>query len=124
VGYRVLAAVVVAVHFAVLGYIVVGGFIALRWRRTIWAHFAAAAWALAIVTVPSLVCPLTTAENWARERGGYGAYRGGFINRYVENVIYPASLTPFVQALVAIAVLTSWFLVYRSRRPPSTAAQT
>jgi hypothetical protein len=116
VGYRLLADVVVVFHFAFLGFLICGGFLALRWPRVIWAHLAAAVWAVAIVTVPGLVCPLTTAENWARVRAGIGAYSGGFIDRYIENVLYPVRYTPLVQALVAVAVLTSWCLVIRVRR--------
>lgn len=115
-GYRVLADAIVAVHFVFLGYVVVGGFIALRWRWTIWTHLAAGAWAVAIVTVPGLVCPLTRAQNWAAHRGGEAQYTGGFIDRYVENVLYPARYTPVVQVLVGLAVLTSWALFYRSGR--------
>jgi hypothetical protein len=118
VGYRWLAGVVVGVHFVFLGYVLSGGFIALRWRWTIWPHIAASVWAISIVTIPGLVCPLTTAENWARHRAGYASYTGGFINRYIENVLYPARLTPLVQVLVGLSVLTSWFLFVRSRRRP------
>jgi hypothetical protein len=121
VGYRLLADVVVAIHFAFLAFVVIGGFLALRRPWVIWAHLAAAGWALAIVVVPGLECPLTYAENWARARAGLGTYGGGFIDRYVENVLYPARFTPLVQALVAASVLTSWYLVIRSRRGAPTA---
>jgi Protein of Unknown function (DUF2784) len=115
VEYRLLASVVVVVHYGVLGYIVGGGFLALRWRWTIWTHLAACAWGVAIVTVPSLECPLTALQNWAAHRGGEAEYAGGFINRYVENVIYPARFTPAVQLIVGLAVLGSWLLFYRRR---------
>jgi uncharacterized protein DUF2784 len=115
VGYRWLADAVIAVHFAFLAYVIVGGFVALRWRWTIWTHLAACAWAVAILTVPGLVCPLTTAQNWAADRGGEARYTGGFIDRYIENVIYPARYTPIVQAVVGLAVLISWVLFYRRR---------
>ncbi|EUA44505.1 hypothetical protein I552_4278 [Mycobacterium xenopi 3993] len=32
-------------HVAFICYVVVGGFIALRWRRTLWLHIAAVLWA-------------------------------------------------------------------------------
>lgn len=115
-GYRLLADAVVVIHFAFLAYVIGGGFLALRLRWAIWPHLAASAWAVAIVTVPGLVCPLTTAENWARHRAGDASYTGGFIDRYIENVLYPARLTPLVQVLVAAAVITSWILVVRARR--------
>jgi len=36
--YHLVVVAVVIVHFVFLGYVIVGGFIALRWRRTIWLH--------------------------------------------------------------------------------------
>ena len=36
--YIVLVWLVVAAHFAFLIYLPAGGFLALRWRRTIWLH--------------------------------------------------------------------------------------
>ncbi|HEY1488296.1 MAG TPA: DUF2784 domain-containing protein, partial [Micromonosporaceae bacterium] len=114
-AYRWLADAIVGVHFAFLGYVIVGGFLALRWRRTIWTHLIACAWAVAIVTAPGLLCPLTIAQNWAMHRAGEPQFTGGFIDRYVENVIYPARYTPIVQALVALIVIASWVLAYRRR---------
>ncbi|MDT5229767.1 MAG: hypothetical protein QOI39_267, partial [Mycobacterium sp.] len=39
--YHVVVVVAVVLHFAFLCYVVVGGFVALRWRRTIWLHVPA-----------------------------------------------------------------------------------
>jgi hypothetical protein len=116
VGYRVLAGAVVAVHFAFLAFVIAGGFIALRWRWTIWAHLAACTWAAAIVAVPGLDCPLTAAQIWALRQAGATPYTGGFVNEYVENVIYPARYTTIVQVFVAFAVAGSWLLFYLKRR--------
>lgn len=57
------------VHFVVIAYIALGGFLA-WWRpRLIWPHLALAAWGL--VQLTGLVeCPLTALENWARARAG------------------------------------------------------
>lgn len=124
-AYRVIVAAVVGVHFAFLAFVVVGGFVAVRWRRAIWAHLAAIAWAVAILTVPGLLCPLTVAENWGRHRAGMSSYTGGFIDRYIQGVLYPARYTPFVQATVAVVVLVSWVWFYRRwlrRQPVALAA--
>lgn len=125
-GYRAVVVAVVAVHFAFLAFVIAGGYLALRRRRLIWAHAAACAWAVAIVTWPGLLCPLTVAENWARRHAGMSSYTEGFIDRYVKGVLYPAGYTTAVQALVAVAVLTSWILWYRRwravHRPPAGAA--
>jgi uncharacterized protein DUF2784 len=116
VGYRELADGVVIVHFVFLGYVIVGGFVALRWRWTIWAHGMAGAWAVAIVTLPGLVCPLTIAQNWAMHRAGETPLANGFIDGYVENVLYPARYTLAVQVMVGLTVVASWVLFYWSSR--------
>jgi hypothetical protein len=118
-AYRVLIVAVVAVHFAFLAFVVLGGFVAVRRPGVVWAHLVAVAWGVAIVAAPGVLCPLTVAENWARHRAGWSSYTGGFIDRYVEGVLYPARFTPLVQALVAVAVLGSWTWCARARRARS-----
>ncbi|MFC7107487.1 DUF2784 domain-containing protein [Nonomuraea rubra] len=71
--YRLLADAAMVVHFAFLLYMAVGGFLAWRWRRTIWAHLAVAAWGVLSV-VAGVECPLTLAEDWARHGAGQEGY--------------------------------------------------
>jgi len=112
VGYRLLATLVLALHFGYLAYLVLGGFLAWRWPRTIWLHLATAGWAVTIVAADLLAggitCPLTHAEDWARRRAGDAPLTTGFIDRYLEGVIYPERYAAAAQALVGAAVLVSW----------------
>jgi hypothetical protein len=117
-AYRVLAMAVVVVHFAFLGYVVFGGFLAWRWPRAIWPHLAAVAWAVALVGL-RLDCPLTYLQDWARQQAGQPKLGRGFIDQYVEGVLYPARYTVAVQVLVAAAVTGSWLMA--ARRPPRPA---
>lgn len=113
--YRLLADGVVLLHGAYLAYVVLGGLVALRWPRTLLAHVATVAWGTLVVAA-SVRCPLTSAEDWLRRRGGETPLPGGFIDRYVEDVLYPARLTPLVQALAGVLVLGCW-LALLVRRP-------
>ena len=117
--YRSLVTVILAAHFCFLAYVVLGGFLAWRWPRAFWPHLAAAAWGLAVVGIP-LTCPLTYAENWARRRAGEAALTNGFIDRYIEGVLYPERYTRLLQVLVAVLVLGSWFGAYRLKRRRDT----
>lgn len=102
--------VVVAAHFAYLVYLICGGFLALRWRRTIWLHVLAVAWAVGIVAL-HFWCPLTVMEQWARARAGLAPLDpAGFIDHYITGVLYPETATGYVQAAVFLAVLVSWVL--------------
>ena len=111
-GYRLLATLVLTGHFGFLAYLVLGGFLAWRWPRTIWLHAATAAWGVAIVAADlfadGITCPLTYAEDWARRRAGEAPLTTGFIDRYLEGVIYPERYAALAQGLAALAVLASW----------------
>lgn len=116
--YQLVVAGAVVVHFAFLCYVVVGGFIALRWRRTIWLHALAALWGIAITT-GHLDCPLTWLERWGRAKAGMTPLPpDGFIAHYVIGVLYPASWAGFVPLAVFALVAVSWVL-YGRRRPVS-----
>ncbi|GAA1833600.1 hypothetical protein GCM10009682_60000 [Luedemannella flava] len=116
--YRVLMTAVLVAHFAFLAYVVLGGFLTWRWPRAIWFHLAAVVWGVLVVAA-SLECPLTWAEDWARRRAGEAPLAGGFIDTYVENVIYPPQYLHEVRALCALVVLASWaggYAAWRRRR--------
>ena len=107
------------VHFAYLVFVVTGGFLAWRWPRLIWVHVPAALWGLAVV-VFSIRCPLTDVEEWARERDGEGRLSGtGFIDHYIEGVLYPERYTVLMQVLAGAAVLVSWVVLLWRRRKVS-----
>jgi hypothetical protein len=119
---RYLVTVILTVHFAYLAYVIFGGFLAWRWPRAFWPHLAAAAWGLAVVGIP-LTCPLTTAEGWARRRAGQAGVTRGFIDRYIEGVLYPERYTVVLQVGVGVVVIGSWigaYVCWRRRRPQST----
>lgn len=108
VPYRVLADATVVVHLLFLGYVVAGGFLAWRRRRTIWLHAAAVAWGFGTVLI-GIDCPLTHLENWARERGGEPQLpSSGFIAHYLTGVVYPEHAVDLVRAVVAAVVVASW----------------
>ncbi|MFC5830897.1 DUF2784 domain-containing protein [Nonomuraea insulae] len=106
--YRLVADAAMVVHFAFLLYMAVGGFLAWRWGRTIWAHLAVAAWGLLSV-LTGVECPLTLAEDWARRKAGHeGLPASGFIDHYIEGVIYPEEYTNLARLGVAVLVLFSY----------------
>jgi hypothetical protein len=113
--YESVVALVVALHFAFIGYVVIGGFLALRWRRTIWLHIVAVIWGIAIAT-NRVDCPLTWLERWARARAGMAPLPpGGFIAHYVTGVIYPVGWVVGVQLVSFAVVALSWALYLRRR---------
>jgi hypothetical protein len=123
VSYRFLTVAILVLHVGWLGYVVFGGFLAWRWPRALWPHVGAVAWGVALIAA-GLECPLTKAEDWSRQNAGEPALTAGFIDRYVEGVIYPEGYTGLVQVLVAVVVTISWAGTYeilrrRTERTPS-----
>lgn len=106
--YRLIAEATMVVHFLFLAYLAVGGFVAWRWPRTIWLHLCVVGWGiLSIVT--GIECPLTYVENWGRIMAGQqGLTPSGFIDHYIEGIIYPEEYTILVRWGVAVLVLFSY----------------
>jgi hypothetical protein len=102
--YRLLADVVVVLHFAFVVFVVLGGLLVVRWPRVAWAHLPAAAWG-AWVELAGRVCPLTPLENELRTLGGGDAYSTSFIEHHLVPILYPAALSRDLQLVLGALVL-------------------
>ncbi len=111
--YQVLADLVALSHLAFIAFALGGGLLALRWRWMPWAHLPAAAWGAA-VELFGWFCPLTPLENVLRRASGSAGYSGGFIERYLMPVIYPAELTREFQLLLGCTLVVLNLAVYLS----------
>jgi hypothetical protein len=109
--YRVLADLVVFTHLAFIGFVLLGGLLALRWRWMVWVHVPTALWGV-VVEVFGWVCPLTPLENWLRHASGSAGYPGGFVERYLIPVIYPEALTRDLQLILGCMVVAVNVAVY------------
>ncbi len=89
--YRLLADAVALLHFSFILFVVLGGLLVIRYPRLIWLHLPAAAWGV-LIEFYSWGCPLTPLENYFRLLAGETPYAGGFIERYLIPLIYPADL--------------------------------
>lgn len=111
--YPIAVGLIVAVHLAFVGYVVAGGFLALRWPGTLWLHVPAVVWAGLILTAHQ-DCPLTWLERRARAAAGMAPLPpDGFIAHYLTGVLYPAGSTPAVEVVVGAVVIGTWALCGR-----------
>jgi hypothetical protein len=123
-----LADLVVALHFAFVLFVVLGGLLVLRWPRLAYVHVPAAIWGV-LIEFAGWVCPLTPLENSLRVRAGEAGYEGSFVEHYILPMLYPSALTRNVQFLLGALVLALnlafyAYLLRRTRRnslqPPSS----
>lgn len=106
-----LADLVVVMHAAFVLFVLLGGLLGLRWPRVLWLHAPAAIWGIT-VEYAGFICPLTPIEVALRQRAGEAGYRGGFIEHYVEGLLYPTGLTREVQLALGTAALIVNIVVY------------
>lgn len=115
---KALVDLVLLVHACFALFTVVGGFLALRWRRLMWLHLPCLAWGC-IVEFTGWTCPLTPLENHLRFASGEPTYRGDFLAHYLGAALYPTGLTRATQlvlgaGLIAINVI-AYALLYQER---------
>ncbi len=111
--YRIGADAVMFVHFCVILFIAAGALLTWRWPKLIWAHLPALAWGVGTVVI-GFPCPLTSVEKALRVRGGAKGYDGGFVDHYIEDVVYPDEYA-FLLRLLALAVIVTGYMGRRRR---------
>lgn len=110
---RLAADVVMGFHFAFLLFLAAGSLLAWRWPRVVTFHLPAVVWGVVSITA-GLACPLTPLEQQLRRSAGEQGYAGGFVDHYIEGVIYPEQYTPLLRALIATAVVAGYVGLLRS----------
>jgi hypothetical protein len=87
-------------------------------------HVPAVVYAAAIITI-GFDCPLTNLEKYFRRLAGQSEYAGGFVKHYLNNVIYPGALTPYLRAAAAGCIVVAYavlFVRWRRGRVPARVA--
>lgn len=105
--FRILADLLVGLHFLFVVFVVTGGFLTWRWPRVAWVHVPVAVWG-ALIEFAGWICPLTPLESRLRRAAGQAGYAGGFIEHYIIPIVYPGGLTRELQiALGAVVVVVN-----------------
>ncbi len=109
--YLLFADLVVVIHFVFVLFSVFGALLLIRWRKIIWLHLPAAAWA-SWIEFSGRICPLTPLENWLRLKGGEYAYSGDFVGHYLLPLLYPQNLTRKTQITLGAIVAGMNIAIY------------
>jgi hypothetical protein len=126
-SYRLLADLVITLHFAFIVYAVLGGLLGL-WRKwCLFVHLPAVVWA-AIVEFQSWICPLTPLENRLRSAAGLTGYQDRFVEHYLIPIIYPPSLSNKMQwilggVVMAVNIAIYWFVLTQWRESSRKGAK-
>lgn len=132
--YRTLADGVLALHVALVVFvvaglplIVVGNLRGWAWVNRWWFRLAHLA-TIAVVAAEAwlgIVCPLTTLEAALRARGGGSSYDGGFIEHWLQALLFwqaPPWVFTTAYTTFGLAVLAAWWTFPpRPRRPTDHA---
>ena len=129
--FQLLANAVLALHLAVVLFVagglllvVAGNLRRWRWVNALWfrlAHLASIGFVVLQAWLGQ-VCPLTTREMWLRARGGVSTYGGGFIEHWMQRLLYhdaPEWVFVLAYSVFGLLVIASWFYfppVSRRRR--------
>lgn len=120
-AYQLLADAVLALHVAIVLFVVgglvvviAGNLLAWRWVNAMWFRLAHLG-AIAIVVVQSwfgIICPLTTLEMWLRAKARAETYGGSFVEHWLQRILYyeaPAWVFAVVYTLFGLAVAAAWW---------------
>ena len=110
---NIAADVVVLIHLGFILFVAAGGLLVFRWPKLAWVHVPAVVWG-GLIELAGWICPLTPLENRLRGAAGEAAFAGGFIDRYIMPIVYPAGLTRGMQLTLGIAVIAVNLVVYGS----------
>ena len=116
-----LANAVLISHVSIAAFVVAGLLLVIvgnleHWRsvNNAWFRIAHVA-AIGIVVAESwlgFVCPLTILEMWLRSRAGEASYGGGFIEHWLQQLLYysaPPWVFVAVYTVFALLVLATWW---------------
>jgi len=102
--YRLAADAVVLLHLGYVIFIVAGGLLVFRWRWIALLHLPAVAWGV-LLEFFGWMCPLTPLELGLRAAGGQAGYSGGFVEHYIEPVLYSVEPDMTVQVSIGSFVI-------------------
>lgn len=106
-----MADFLVVLHFIFILFVILGGFLVLKWRWVMLLHLPSTTWG-AMIEFQGWVCPLTPLEQKFRIAAGEESYSGGFIQYYLLPIIYPGALTRELQFVLGASVIAINLVVY------------
>lgn len=127
--FQILADVVLAIHMAIVLFVIgglvlilVGNRVGWRWVNRRWFRYAHLL-AIGIVVLQAwlgVLCPLTTLEIWLRAEAGEAGYSGSFVQYWLQRLLYyeaPAWVFIGAYSLFGLTVVFAWWRFPPGKRP-------
>jgi hypothetical protein len=118
--YKILADIVVLIHFLWILFLFFGAIWGVRNKAVKIFHLSGLAFAL-IIQIFDWYCPLTDLEVWLRSKHDPAfTYAGSFIIHYVEEIVY-IELSRYLVLILTIFLcgFNAWFYLRRKKRSPN-----
>lgn len=113
--YSILAHSIMVLHFAFTIFVAIGALLAWRWPVLVRLHLPAVGWAF-VTVVLGFPCPLTPLEKNLRRLAGDQGYLGGFIDHYIEGVIYPDKYSFAIRSVATTTIAVGYVVIVRRAR--------
>jgi hypothetical protein len=120
-AYQILANAVLVLHLGIVLFVIAGLVLVVAgnlrgwlWVNHLWFRLAHLA-AIGVVVAESwagITCPLTTLEMWLRASAGGGVYSGGFVEYWLERLLYydaPPWVFTLGYSLFGMLVAATWW---------------
>jgi len=134
--YRLIANIVLVVHFGIVLFVIGGlGWIVLShrfgWRRANGIAFRVAHLACILVVVAEswlgITCPLTTLESYLRRMAGSSPYKTGFVEHWIRQLLFfnaPSWVFILAYTVFGLIVVCAWWLFPPQFRKTRNEART
>ena len=109
--YELAADIVLIIHFLFILFVIFGALLFFVAKKIVFIHIPAIIWGIYIELTNS-ICPLTYLENWFLHKANLTSYSEGFIQNYLEPIVYPMSLTKDLQIYLGIALIVVNIIIY------------
>ena len=102
---------VLAVHFLFVFFVLFGGFFVSQAKWVLFFHVPSVLWS-SIVNLAKWTCPLTPLEKNLRQKAGQQAFKGSWIQNYLEPLVRPLGMPRRMELIAGISVLLWNTVVY------------
>jgi hypothetical protein len=119
--FKILADIVVLIHFVWILFLFLGGFWGVKNKAVKIFHISGLFFAL-LIQIFDWYCPLTHLEVWLRSKHNPAiTYTGSFIIHYVEKMIYiEISRSLLILFTILLCGINAWLYLKKKSQPKAT----